>query len=218
MSAPAPLPHEFSDPALLELALTHASCGPENNERLEFLGDIVLDLVIAEHLYSTRPESHEGDLTQLKAGLVSRRALAEVGHSLALGERSITGAGLRSSTSSRSILANLYEAVVAAVYLDAGLEAARVFVLETLADAIANLGEGAAPRRQNPKQALQQWAQSGGGDRPEYLVLEERGRDHAKAFLMAARVGARQFPGAWGRSRREAERWAAHEAMLALHP
>ena len=127
------LPYEFRDDSLLELALTHSSTRRgEDNERLEFLGDAVLDLVIVEALYADEARYAEGPMTEMKSAVVSRRSLAEAASELGLHTRAHLGQGLKAETLPRSVLANLYEAVLGAVYLDAGLEAARSFVLETL--------------------------------------------------------------------------------------
>ena len=211
-----PLPHRFRDPALLRLALTHASTGwPANNERLEFLGDAVLDLIVAEELYDRDPPLSEGRMTELKAWVVSRQVLAEAAAGLGLGEEAHLGHGMRDRALPRSVLANLYEAVVGAVYLDGGVEAARAFAKRTLQEPLEDTRE-AAIDAQNPKQTLQRLGQLETGDPPTYVLLEQRGDAHARAFLVAAEIGERRFPGAWGRTRKEAERWAAHEALLVL--
>jgi len=126
------LPYEFQDPGLLALALRHASMGPRNNERLEFLGDTVLDLLVAEELFHHHEEEREGSLTEMKAEVVSRRSLAEAARALRLADEAHVGPGMRGRELPISVLANLYEAVLGAVYLDAGLEVARSFVRETL--------------------------------------------------------------------------------------
>lgn len=209
------IPHDFRDPALLQLAMTHASTGAESdNERLEFLGDAVLDLLVAEELFRHHAELPEGDLTELKAWVVSRKVLAEAARVLGLQETVHVGQGMKDRALPRSVLANLFEAVLGAVYLDGGLDAARAFALNTLRrplDRVRSLRS--AP---NPKQELQRIAQVSSGAPPHYLVLDERGHAHAKAFLVAAKIAGRTFPSAWGRTRKEAERWAAHEALLVL--
>jgi ribonuclease-3 len=211
----ARLPHEFRDPALLELALTHASTeGDADNERLEFLGDAVLDLIVAERLFAEDPRASEGDLTERKSQVVSRRSLAEAARALGLEGEARVGRGMKLDSLPRSVLANLFEGVLGAVYLDAGLEAARQFVERTLAPALR--AAAAAPLRAEPKQRLQHLAQARTGEPPQYRLLDERGASHARAFLVAAEVGAQRFPGAWGRTVKEAERWAAHEALLVL--
>lgn len=210
-----PIPHDFADPALLELALTHSSTGrARDNERLEFLGDAVLDLLVAEALYRDHPELSEGALTEFKAEIVSRRTLAEAARALELEGHVTVGPGLRGRTLPRSVQANLYEAVLGAVYLDAGMEASRTFVLETLAGPLAQAHQEISPG--NPKQELQQLVQRRWGEPPTYRMVEEWGRSHARAFLVVAQAGGTEFPAAWGRTLKEAERWAAYEALLAL--
>ena len=209
------LPHDFCDPRLLELALTHASTGAsEDNERLEFLGDAVLDLIVAEELYRVLPELSEGAMTELKAWVVSRKVLAGVARALELEGQAHVGQGMKARALTSSVLANLYEASLGAVYLDAGLEAARAYAHATLQKPLERVR--ALQGAPNEKQILQRHSQIGTGVPPAYLVLKERGHAHAKAFLCAAEIGGRRFPSAWGRTRKEAERWAAHEALLVL--
>jgi ribonuclease-3 len=208
-------PHAFADPELLRLALTHSSTGSaRNNERLEFLGDAALDLIVAEKLYQSHAELPEGDLTELKAIIVSRRTLAEAARDLDLEALAEVGPGLSRRALTRSVLANLYEALLGAIYLDGGLDAARAFVGRTLSGPLAQVH--ARRRRANPKQALQQLCQKRWGTVPDYVVLEDRGEAHARAFLVAAEFDGRRYPSAWGRTRKEAVSWAAHEALLAL--
>ncbi len=237
--------HAFQDPALYALALTHASVdAAANNERLEFLGDAVLDLIVAEFLFRERPDLPEGALTELKSAVVSRQALAEAARGLGLGSHAAVGAGLAERTLPASVLANLFEAVVGAIYLDAGLAAAERFCVAALADSLPAAAR--LDRAASPKQLLQEYAQAHVGEPPLYDLLEERGLAHARAFLIRARLldvaaegddgtgegrrdgesepsgsgrdGAawRTFPSAWGRTRKEAERWAAYEALLVL--
>jgi ribonuclease-3 len=140
--------------------------------------------------------------------------LAGVARGLALAGEARVGAGLRDRTLTSSMLANLYEATLGAVYLDAGLEAARAFARTTLAGPLERVHSmKSAP---NEKQVLQRHTQQLTGVPPEYVLLAERGHSHAKAFLVAAEFSGRRFPSAWGRTRKEAERWAAHEALLVL--
>jgi len=209
------LPHEFRDPALLELALTHSSTGAAaDNERLEFLGDAALDLVVAEELFRAHPDLAEGDLTELKSHVVSRPTLARAARALELEPAAHLGLGLRRRALPASVLANLYEALLGAVYLDGGLEAARAFTRATLEEALlrARARRGSA----NPKQELQQRAQQLSQELPRYQLLESRGEAHARAFLIQAELRGESFPPAWGRTRKEAESWAAHEALLVL--
>jgi ribonuclease-3 len=199
----------------MELALTHASTGAaEDNERLEFLGDAVLDLIVAEELYRQRPDHAEGAMTELKAWIVSRRVLADVTRDIGMDAMARIGLGMRNRALPRSVLANIYEAYLGAVYLDGGLEAARRFAHITLDKPLTHIltAEG----EPNPKQTLQRHGQLATGEPPTYVVVRERGHAHAKAFLVAAEIGKRRFPSAWGRTLKEAERWAAHEALLVL--
>ena len=209
------LPYSFRDKELLELALTHSSLGTSrDNERLEFLGDAALDLLVAEDLFRFHRELAEGDLTELKASVVSRKSLAEAATALDLGSSARLGQGLRQRALPRSVLANLYEAVLGAVYLDGGLEAARAFALATLSTQLGAVR--ARAREANPKQRFQQLCQSRFAALPAYVVVESRGEAHAKAFLVCAEADGERFPSAWGRTRKEAESWAAHEALLVL--
>ena len=153
-------------------------------------------------------------MTEMKSAVVSRRSLAEAAARLDLHQRARLGQGLKAETLPRSVLANLYEAVLGAVYLDAGLEAARHFALETLHTELESARE--APRAHNPKQTLQIYVQREHGAPPKYVLLEDRGKSHSRAFLVAAEFGGRRYDPAWGRSLKEAEQWAAHEALLAL--
>ena len=207
--------HDFRDPALLELALTHASADRDrNNERLEFLGDTVLDLVAAELLYERLPDRDEGDLSKAKAWLVSRKTLAGAARELDLAARARFGGGLERRGAPTSVLANLYEALLGAIYLDGGLAAGRAFVQATLAGPLAEAAR--AGHVENHKQRLQEWAQRRGGEPPTYQLVERRGADHRSAFLVRAEVHGHEYPPAWGRTRREAERHAAREALLVL--
>ncbi len=207
---------EFTDPALLDLALTHASSTRgANNERLEFLGDTVLDLIVAHDLFKRHKHQAEGEMTQMKANLVSRATLAEVARELELPAAAKVGGGLRKSTLSRSVLANLYEAVVGAIYLDQGLESARRFVMESMGPRFqVDSKKKNAPI---PKQDLQQYGQQTFGEAPVYELLETRGEAHSRGFLVQATLHGETYPSAWGRSIKEAESWAAIEALLMIH-
>ena len=212
MSLPDPA---FADESLRDLAKTHSSAGREaDNERLEFLGDTVLDLVVAEALYRDHPELSEGALTEFKSEVVSRKTLAEAARELKLEQGVQVGSGLRGRQLPRSVLANLYEAFLGAIYLDSGLEAARKYVLETLAEPLSRPHFEESP--DNPKQEFQQLCQREWGAPPTYRVVERYGRSHARSFRVVAVAAEREYPGAWGRTLKEAERWAAYEALLLL--
>ena len=220
MATPLDHLHVFQDESLAALALTHASAGVadgdgrRDNERLEFLGDTVLDLLVADTFFGDRARYPEGALTEMKAQVVSRRALAGAAQRIGLPEHCRIGRGLDRSALSRSVLANIYEAVCGAVYLDAGLEAAREFVLDTLAPELS--AARARGGEALPKQAFQEVCQREFSGPPTYEVLRTRGDDNARAFLVAARAGGQRFPSAWGRTVKEAEHWAAYEALLDL--
>jgi ribonuclease III len=209
------IPHEFRDAALLELALTHASCAStRDNERLEYLGDAALDLIVANDLYLHAPQAPEGMLTELKSNVVSRKTLARAALELGLQERAQVGGGLSGRALPCSVLANLYEAVLGAVYLDAGFEGARAFAERTLAEPLADAR--AVRANENPKQRFQHVAQVRFSTLPRYELVAERGHAHARAFLVRAHVLERAFPSAWGRTRKEAEGLAAEEALLVI--
>ena len=211
--------YTFRDPALLEAALTHSSYlhehtadGSEDFERLEFLGDAVVDLVIGELLYRSHPEATEGELTAMRAQLVSGPPLAQLAQRLGLPERARLGRG-EAETGGRQRVglgASLYESVLGAVYVDGGFDIAREFVLRTMQDTI--VAAAGQPRR-SPKTELQEWAQGQGLPLPSYDVAEMSGPEHAREFLVDVTVGALHARGA-GRSKREAQENAA-AALLA---
>ena len=205
----------FKDPANIELALTHASTdGRTSNERLEFLGDTVLDLLVAEFLYKRYPGRAEGELTQMKSALVSRATLADVARELGLSSVAVVGGGLQAGNLSRAVLANLYEAVIGAAYLDQGLQGAHDFVESSMGERLRS--EAIKANEPVPKQRLQEYCQKLHGKPPRYKVLETRGEAHARAFKVCAELAGERFPTAWGRTIKEAESWAAYEAMLIL--
>ncbi len=208
------------DPALLDLALTHRSFAYENggipdNERLEFLGDSVLGLVITESLYRTHPDLPEGQLAKMRAAVVNARALAGVARDLGLGAALRLGRG-EESTGGRdksSILADTLEAVIGAVYLQCGVSTATEVVhalFDPLVGESALLGAGL-----DWKTSLQELVALGGLGPVEYLV-EESGPDHAKRFIARVRVGDAVFPEGAGGSKKEAEQEAAAAAYRAL--
>jgi len=208
----------FQSPALLERALTHPSSTAEDdrdNERMEFLGDSVVNLCVAEGLYERHPEWTEGDLTQVKSAVVSTMGLARAGESLGLRDVARFGKGLPTHEPlPASVYANLFEAVAAAVYLDGGLEAARSFVLRILGPEMRAVAEnGGEP---NPKSMLQHVAQKNCGITPCYRLIATTGPDHDKVFEIAAHVGHRAFPTGTGRSKKEAEQAAARRALEVL--
>ncbi len=217
-AAEALLGHRFEDRELLESALTHASIAEHrlrSNERLEFLGDAILGLVICEELFHRFPKSLEGDLTRIKSVVVSRDTCAHVANRLGLVDHLHLGKGISGAASLPSSLAACaLEACIGALYLDAGLEPARAFILEHMTEEITRVADGA--HRLNYKSILQQYAQRALAATPHYEVLDEKGPDHAKAFEVAVVVEGRRFPSAWGPSKKSAEQRAAMEALKAM--
>ena len=213
----ARLGHRFREPALLRAALTHRSAGGANNERLEFLGDAVLGMLIAETVYGGPPRADEGDLSRLRASLVNARTLAAVASELGLGEALTLGAGELKSGGFRreSILADALEALIGAVYLDGGLEAARAVVAARFATRLAQLPDPATLK--DPKTRLQEQLQQQGLALPDYAVVEISGADHAQTFRVRCGVASRALEAEGsGRSRREAEQAAAAAVLERL--
>jgi ribonuclease-3 len=212
------LGHGFENPSLLRQALTHASAAAgtdTDNERLEFLGDSVISLAVNDHLYRYFTQSAEGTLTVIKSAVVSTSSLARRARSLDLGGLAFLGKGMpRARCLSDSVLANLFEAVVGALYIDAGFERARDFVMAELASEIEDAADG--PGERNYKAALQQLCTRRWNELPRYRVLTATGPDHAKTFKVAAAVGERTFQPASGRTKKEAEQRAAEKALAEL--
>lgn len=203
--------YQFNDRRLLEQGLIHSSCAPtrlECNERMEFLGDAVLGMVICQYLYDTFPEHREGYLTQQKSRLVSRTTCAQVGERLNLKELIFVGKGLRSIPA--SLVAAGVEAIVAAIYLDGGLEPTRTFILNAFGPELDSCNQ---PEAQNYKSLLQEETQRDGSTVPRYVILDQRGPDHAREFCIAVEIGDHRFDSAWGKSKKEAEQKAASHAL-----
>ena len=210
------LGHRFREPARLAEALVHRSWAnergvPEHNERLEFLGDAVLGMVAAEWLFNRYPERAEGDLARLKAWLVSAPSLAAYAAEIGLGERLRLGVGEERSggREKASLLADALEAVFAAVFLDAGLEAARGAIGKFLESALTT-GEAESV---DPKTLLQELAQARGWPLPDYRTVEEVGPDHDKTFVCAVAVEGQEAGRGSGRSKKEAQQHAAAAAL-----
>ena len=210
--------YKFRDSNLLLAALTHAS-GASNrlasNERLEFLGDSILGFAICAWLFNRHPEYQEGELTQIKSAVVSRRTCAKVSRKLGLEACLIIGRGMQQSTGvPKSLLSDVYEALIAAIYLDGGWDAACEFIIRTLADELSQAVQGHSVG--NYKSALQQYAQKEHGSAPCYRLVQEQGPDHSKSFKISAEVNGRQFTAAWGRNKKDAEQRAAGNALAEL--
>ncbi len=210
--------HQFADRDLLERALTHSSVGDgakavRHNERLEFLGDRVLNLCAAERLMALDPETREGELSRLLASLVNYHACARAAKRAGVAEAmrlsaSATKVGARQSD---AVLGDACEALIAALYIDGGLECARAFFLKFWEEEFERLHE---PRLKDPKTQLQEWAQGRGLPLPAYRVVEREGPDHAPAFTVEVQVQGFPPEQARGRSRQDAEKAAAQVMLL----
>jgi ribonuclease III len=218
------LDYRFKDRGLLEHALTHksraaedASGGVIDNESLEFLGDAVLGLIVADTLFHRFPDYSEGQKSKIKASVVSTQSLARHAERLGLGDHLILGRG-EEKTGGRfkaALLADAYEALIAAIYLDGGIDAARAFLARELDEAIS-AGEQPDFHGQDFKSALQERLQSLGRALPEYRVVNEEGPDHRKVFHVDVIVGGETLATANGRAKKEAEQEAARLALARL--
>jgi ribonuclease-3 len=211
--------YRFQNVKLLRASLTHASGADTrlaSNERLEFLGDAILGLVVCEQLFERFPEYQEGDLTKIKSAVVSRRACARISRLLTLGDFLFLGKGMHTHAAvPANVLADVFESLVAAIYLDGGLEAARDFILRYLLPEIER--EAAGAQGSNFKSLLQQVAQRELGATPHYDLLDEQGPDHHKCFKVAAIIGKHPYAAAWGVTKKEAEQKAAMNALAQIH-
>lgn len=217
----ARLGHAFRDAALLRLALTHSSIAHEleisvqHNQRLEFLGDAVLGLVITRELYERFPAFGEGPLTKARAQLVNQSTLAEQGRELGLGEFLVMSKGelAHGGRERPSALADAYEAVAGAIYLDGGYEAASQFVLRCFRDCFGEFS--ALPNLSNPKGELQEMLQCKSNEAPRYEIISASGPDHDRNFECAVYHEGRELGRGQGKSKRLAESAAALTALLA---
>jgi ribonuclease-3 len=211
--------YTFKQPDMLRAALTHASGANTrlaSNERLEFLGDAILGLIVCEDLFQRFPDYQEGDLTKIKSVVVSRRTCARISRLLSLGDFLFLGKGMNVHTDvPASLQADVFESMVAAIYLDGGLEAARSFILKYMVPEIESVAEGA--HSGNHKSLLQQVAQREFGATPQYHLLDEKGPDHSKCFKISAFIGRQPFSAAWGRNKKEAEQKAAMNALAQIN-
>lgn len=213
------LGYHFRNQELLKRALTHASVQEDHNERLEFLGDAVLDLVVSELLFRDYTEVREGRLTEWKSLLVARSTLSRVGERLGLERWIRSGGNLRGRrTLPRSLFGNTLEALLGAVYLDCPpddvLPTCKRLVIHWLRHDLASLPDNFA--RAQAKQTLQNWAQVKQGSVPRYILVDFQEHPETQAFQITAEVGNRTFAPAWGASKKEAEHRAAWEAILVL--
>ena len=215
------LEYRFRDHNLLKEALTHASIADDrrlSNERLEFLGDSVLGLVICHRLFELFPDYLEGDLTKLKSAVVSRNTCAEVANAMGLTELIFVGKGMtgRTGVAQRpsSLAAGALESVIAAIFLDGGMDPARAFILRHMEKYVHRFA--ATTHQQNYKSLLQQHAQKALAATPVYELLDEKGPDHSKSFEVRVLLGPRAFGSAWGPAKKPAEQRAAQIALEEL--
>ena len=213
------LGYRFDNIRLLDVALTHSSYANErhgsfqHNERLEFLGDSVLGLVISEYLYTHFPELAEGSLAKIKAAVVSEACLAKAARRIGLGQRMLLGKG-EEHTGGRdrdSILADAFESVIAAIFLDGGLDQARRFVLKNLSQSIYDALNGKGIR--DYKTDLQEVLQKESNEAIEYRIVGDSGPDHQKIFVAQVYHGDKLLGEGVGRSKKEAEQHAAQKAL-----
>jgi ribonuclease III len=211
------LGHTFADPQLLHRALTHRSVSGRNNERLEFLGDSIVNHIIAEELYRRFPLASEGEMSRMRASLVKGDTLADIARELELGEHLVLGPGERKSGGYRrsSILADTLEALAGAILLDAGYEQCKLCVASWYTARLEQLSSGVTHK--DAKTRLQENLQGRGSPLPEYELVEVQGDDHDKLFRVACRVSRpRVVVEGSGKSRRKAEQAAAAKALQRL--
>ncbi len=209
--------YRFKDAALLKTALTHRSRGSSNNERLEFLGDSILNFVVASRLYELRPDASEGALSRLRSRVVRGETLAELASNLKLGDHLLLGEGeLKSGGYLRhSILADALEAIFGAIYLDGGFAACAAVIRDVCESVITGLPD--AEDLKDPKTRLQELMQAQARPLPEYSLVREEGAEHAKKFTIRVRLtDAGDGLEATGSSRRKAEQSAAAKMLIQL--
>ncbi len=208
------LGYSFSRPELLVCALTHSSYASNrilSYERMEFLGDAILGFLVSEFLFEKHPDQLEGDLTHRKSGLVSRDMCLLWSRELGLEEFVLVGKGVKTSGIPLNIVADVFESVMAAVYLDGGMGAVRNLLIQKVALVAEQQEDQENPSQQ--KNRLQQHCQKETGTPPLYLLLDEQGPDHCKCYKVSAKVGDRVFSPAWANTKKEAEQRAAANAL-----
>lgn len=214
---------KFSDLRLLNLAFTHTSYSNEcrsasdNNERLEFLGDSVLGMITAEYLFSSFTRFHEGEFSKIKAVVVSEESLSEVALRLGVNDYLLIGRGERSQGGNlkKAILADCMEAVIAALYLDQGLDAARRFVLSFIPGQVEKFLENKLSYK-DYKTELQEYLQKRRGKVPKYVLVSQTGPDHDQVFSVTVELGTKVYGPAEGRNKKSAEQAAARMALIAI--
>lgn len=211
--------YTFRDPHLLAAALTHASsadCRLNSNERLEFVGDAILGMVVCAELYLRFPEYLEGELTKIKSAVVSRKTCAQISRELGLPKYLFLGKGMCGRAPlPHSLAAAVYESLIASIYIDSqSLEITRDFILRTVTHHIDQAAE--SEHQRNYKSQLQQYAQRFLSATPMYDLLDEKGPDHSKCFEVSVVVQGHRYTSAWGPSKKEAEQKAAYLALREL--
>ncbi|MFO0912693.1 MAG: ribonuclease III [Pirellulales bacterium] len=212
------LGYQFKSIQLLQSALTHSSGATHklgSNERLEFLGDAILGAIVCDVLFHNFPRLLEGDLTKIKSDIVSRKSCANYTRELGLERFLMVGKGMGNPERvPRSLLADLFESLIAAIYLDGGMPAATEFVQRAVRPLVHQAAEQGSP--ENYKSLLQQKSQRELGTTPTYEMVAQRGPDHNKCFKISAVIGRKSYPPAWGRSKKEAQQRAACNALSEL--
>ncbi len=212
------LAYAFAEPELLRLALTHASIAEstlQSNERLEFLGDAILGLIVCELIYKRFPSYREGEMTKVKSMVVSRETCAQIARDLGLEKLLILGKGMQTSGEvPPSLAAAAFESVIGALYLDAGFEKVAAWVTPLVVPVIERAARSGHQR--NFKSVLQQYAQQSLEATPCYRILDEQGPDHAKCFKIAVEISGRRFEACWGQTKKKAEQEAALAALREL--
>ncbi len=212
------LGHTFADLDLLQRSLCHASVADsriESNERLEFLGDAILGMVVCERIFERYPHALEGEMTKIKSLAVSRSTCTSIAESVGLDKLIVVGKGMRTQSKlPASLAAAVLESTVAALYIDGGIEAVRSFLVP-LIDPFIDHAEQSG-HQQNFKSVLQQHAQQALGIAPNYQILDEKGPDHAKEFRIGVEINGQTYESCWGQSKKEAEQCAALRALQSL--
>tara|TARA_E500000318_G_scaffold1676_3_gene2168 strand:- start:5199 stop:5963 length:765 start_codon:yes stop_codon:yes gene_type:complete len=212
------LGYSFNDAELLDLALRHASISEsrlDSNERLEFLGDAILGMIVCERIFNRFPTYLEGEMTKVKSLAVSRNVCAKIAIELGLDELIVVGKGMQTQSKlPQSLAAAVLESIIAALYIDGGMQAVRDFLeplLDPLLDDAVRSGH-----QHNFKSVLQQHAQRTLSTSPNYRILDEKGPDHAKAFFIAVELDGVRYEPCWGKSKKAAEQQAALNALHGL--
>ncbi len=212
------LGYTFKEIEILRRSMRHASVAEsrlESNERLEFLGDAILGMVVCERIFELFPHLLEGEMTKIKSLAVSRSTCAEIAIEIGLDKLIVVGKGMRTHKAlPQSLAAAILESVIAALYIDGGMLAVRAFLHPLIDPAIVAAEESG--HQHNFKSMLQQHAQQSLGVAPSYRILDEKGPDHAKAFRIAVDIKGQEFEANWGQSKKEAEQQAARAALETL--